>query len=187
MIYRKEGATLAEICIVLAVVSIISLVVVSFVTMTNGRSAASTAKLNAIDDLELVESLVDNWFAAMTKNGGRIEYNGTIENNNIQFNDGETIAEGRVSGSIRMKNRSQICVLLPGEEAETVYSLKTVKGLRFAQMPVPDENYGGTTTADILYFCTVAYIYRMNGKEITQYYTFCVNPRVGEVITKPEI
>lgn len=180
MIHRRKGATLAEICVVLAVVSIISLMVVSFVTMTSGRSAASAAKVNAMEELELVESLVENWFDAMMKNGGQVEYNGALTDNTIQFNEDATIIEGYVSGSIRMQNRSEICILLPGEESETVYLLKTVKGLTFSGETRED----GT---DTLYFCKVEYTYSMNGKEITQYYTFCVNPRVGEVITPPEI
>ncbi len=201
MIHRRKGATLAEICIVLAVVSIISLMVVSFVTMTSGRSAVSAAKLNAMEELELVESLVDNWFDAMMKNGGQVELNGVLTDNAIKISDDAKVIRGDIDDScIWMENLSELKVRLPGEENETVYPLKTVKGLRFAQVPTADEededeeNQGDEEipqeekkTKDILYFCTVEYTYRTNGREVTQYYTFCVNPRVGEVITPPGV
>ena len=178
MIYRRKGATLAEICVVLAVVSIISLVVVSFVSMTSGRSAASAAKLKAMEDIELVESLVDNWFAAMMKDGGKVEQNDELIDNNIVFNDDHTIIQGRVDGSIRIENLSELKVLLPGQEDETTYPLNAVKELSWET----EEN-----EADTLYFCKVKYTYHMNSKEVVQYYTFCVNPRVGEVIAPPEM
>ena len=185
MIHRRKGATLAEICVVLAVVSIIALVVVSFVSMISSRSAASAAKLKAMEDIELVESLVDNWFAAMVKDGGKVEQNGVLMDNVIVITDDATSIKGDADDSrIWMEDLSKLKIRLPGEEKETVYALKTIKGLAFSSETREDVD---GNVVDTLYFCKVEYTYSANGREITQYYTFCVNPIVGEVIAPSEV
>ena len=175
MIHKKKGATLAEICVVLAVVSIISLMVVSFVSMTSGRSSTSATKLNVMEELDLVETLVDNWLTTVIE-----ECRQTADNSLTISDDAQNVRiQGSLDAHVYMENLSELKILLPGQETDAIYLLKTVKGLKFAC--VTQEN-----TGDALYFCTVEYAYRTSNNEVTQYYTFCVNPRVGEVITLPE-
>ena len=64
--YRK-GVTLAEMCIVLAVVAIVSLSVASFATMAGGRGTAAATKLDAMGDLEIVEAIVESWILEAAK------------------------------------------------------------------------------------------------------------------------
>ena len=54
----RKGVTLAEMCIVLAVVAIVSLSVASFATMAGGRGTAAATKLDAMGDLEVVDELL---------------------------------------------------------------------------------------------------------------------------------
>ena len=56
---EKRGFTVAELCIVLAVISIVSTVVISFTAMVTQRSKISRAQLSALQDIELIETLVE--------------------------------------------------------------------------------------------------------------------------------
>ena len=69
---KKKGITLTEICVALAVLSIISLVVVSFAAMVTGRSATGTDKLKFMQDIELLEAVVDDWFEAVYTDIGSV-------------------------------------------------------------------------------------------------------------------
>lgn len=156
MINKRRGATLAEMCIVMAVISIVSMSVVSFITMTSGRSAASIGRLEAIDDLELVETVVDKWFAKTTQP--------------IKIDKG-MVKVGDLA-AIRVDNKT-----LSVDFQETGmedYPLERVKALFFTC----EES---DTKDDVLYFCTVTYYLKNEDEEQT--YTFCINPRVGETIT----
>ena len=158
MIHKRKGATMAEICIIMAVISIVSMSVVSFITMTSGRSAASIGRLEAIDDLELVETVVDKWFAQTTQPI-------TIDKDKGMVLVGELPA-------IRIENRV-LYVDFQGAGMED-YPLERVKALFFTC----EES---DTKDDVLYFCTVTYYLKNEDEEQT--YTFCINPRVGETIT----
>ena len=70
--YRK-GVTLAEMCIVLAVVAIVSLSVASFATMAGGRGTAAATKLDAMGDLEIVEAIVESWILEAANREKNIE------------------------------------------------------------------------------------------------------------------
>lgn len=156
MIHKRKGATMAEICIIMAVISIVSMSVVSFITMTSGRSAASIGRLEAIDDLELVETVVDKWFAQQTEPVG--------------IKDG-MVMEGNLP-AIRIENR--VLYVDFQEVGMEDYPLERVKALFFTY----EES---DTKDDVLYFCTVTYYLKNEDEEQT--YTFCINPRVGEMIT----
>lgn len=156
MIHKRKGATMAEICIIMAVISIVSMSVVSFITMTSGRSAASIGRLEAIDDLELVETVVDKWFAQTTQP--------------ITIDEGMVKVDGLAA--IRVDNKT-LSVGFQGTDMED-YPLERVKALFFTY----EES---DTKDDVLYFCTVTYYLKNEDEE--QIYTFCINPRVGETIT----
>lgn len=66
---EKRGFTVAELCIVLAVISIVSTVVISFTAMVTQRSKISRAQLSALQDIELIETLVE----AHIENGNNID------------------------------------------------------------------------------------------------------------------
>ena len=56
----RRGMTLAELSIVLAVIAIVSTLVVTFVVLVNERSNASTARLDALNEVALAESMIES-------------------------------------------------------------------------------------------------------------------------------
>ena len=64
---KKAGISIAEMCIVLAVLAITGTVVVSFTAMVSARSSASTTKLKAAEDLELAQVILENWTDRMVE------------------------------------------------------------------------------------------------------------------------
>ena len=59
-----RGATIAELIIVLAVLTIISTIVISFVVMSNENVRNSSQKVDALNDIAVVESIVNNWLSS---------------------------------------------------------------------------------------------------------------------------
>ena len=157
---HKKGMTIAEICIVLAVLSIVSLSIVSFAAMATGRGATSTDKLKVMQDIELLEAMVDNWFN---------EVYTTEDKPEIDTNNGGLLKVGDTK-SLSWANGNLII------DGIRTYRFETVTGLEFERLNQGDDD------DDDIYFCKVTYTYRQN-KDKTGYYTFCVNPRVGEPIS----
>lgn len=157
---RKKGITLSEICIVLAVVSVVSLVVVSFAAMAIGRGATGTDKLKVMQDIELLEAMVDNWFAKVYNNGTDV----AIDAGKTSLND----------GTLYWKNGNLYIKL--ADEKYRSYSFETVTNLTFEKMSQGNDE---------IFFCTVTYAYRRGqNTPVEETYTFCINPRVGESIAK---
>lgn len=149
----KRGVTLGEICIVLAVVSIVSLAVVSFAVMATGRSATGTDRLKAMQDIALLEETVERWFEEVYKPGGITveEQSLSMDGKALLFTNGALVIDGTQT-----------------------YPFETVKALKFEKLSQGNDD---------IYFCTVTYVCRRgrNGNA-EESYTFCVNPRVGEQI-----
>ena len=161
--YRK-GITLAEMCIVLAVVAIVSLSVASFATMAGGRGTAAATKLDAMGDLEIVEAIVESWIAEAVKLEKTIEIaeEGSVIRISTDTNDKITAS---TSGLLEIS--------FPDGNEDIYYHLKSVTGLKFAS---DGENAK-------IYYCTVTYQYRNGIVTKQQTYTFCVYPRVGEIVS----
>lgn len=138
MIHKRKGVTLAEMSIVMAVIAIVSLSVVSFVMITSGRGTAGIAKLNAMEEIELVEAVVDGWFAQAAQEGEPF-----IPQSSIML-EGQTLR-----------------VIFPKKDKPTDYYLEKVKSVKFTQEP-PNE-----ITGDVLYFCTVTYVQEEDAREQT--------------------
>ena len=148
---HKKGMTIAEICIVLSVLSVVSLSIVSFAAMATGRGATSTDKLKVMQDIELLEAMVDNWFNEVYKPG-----DATVEKSKLLINGREL---SWVNGNLII-------------DGTRTYPFEMITELTFEKMSQGDDD---------IYFCKVTYTYRQN-KDKIGYYTFCVNPRVGESI-----
>ena len=61
----RRGVTLMELCIVIALVAILSTMVVSFSVLTNRRSRAAEARLSAMQEIAEIEVVVEAWFGRM--------------------------------------------------------------------------------------------------------------------------
>lgn len=160
---NRKGVSIAEMCVVLAIVSIVALTVVSFTTMVSAQSRASATKYNAMEDMELTEAILEDWVDIM------------LEKNTSSITPGEGSLTARVGAadySIFVQEL-QLVAQLPGEVSRT-FPLKTVKELRFDTM----EN-----TDCALYFCTVVYeVPSYTGEGVERTFTFCIQPRIGEVL-----
>lgn len=165
---NRKGVTLAEICIVLAVVAIVSLSVASFATMAGGRGTSAATKLDAMGDLEIVEAVVESWILEATKDP---------ENKIIVDQDSDIAVidkDGKSLGSI-MRSGHTLHISFPGENGAVIYQLKTMKDIVFAA----EQNEAETSA---IYYCTVTYQYRNGIVTKEQTYTFCIYPRVGEIV-----
>ena len=169
MIHKRKGVTLAEMAIVMAVIAIVSLSVVSFVMITSGRGTNSIAKLNAMEEIELVEAIIDNWFAINAKDGTPLEPDKSIEV------DKGALQVGFANDQLMSYPLEKVTDIEFAMEKQTQ---KDEKG-----NDVKDES-GNVIVLDTIYFCTVTYVQEEDAREQT--YTFCINPRVGETIV-PEL
>ena len=163
--YRK-GITLAEMCIVLAVVAIVSLSVASFATMAGGRGTAAATKLDAMGDLEIVEAIVESWIleAAKDPENEIIIVPLTEDSNALQID--------KTNDKIGLSGKT-LQVSFPDGEEDIYYNLKSITGLKF--------DWAGDDAK--IYYCTVTYQYRNGIVTKEQTYTFCVYPRVGEIVS----
>ena len=57
----RRAFTLAELTVVLAVVAVLSVMVASFATLVRQNTRKSTEQLDALNEIEIVEMLVENW------------------------------------------------------------------------------------------------------------------------------
>ena len=56
---RKRGVGIAELVIVLAVLAIISTIVTSFIVMSNEQVRSSNEKVDALNDIAVIESIIE--------------------------------------------------------------------------------------------------------------------------------
>lgn len=68
-IFSKKGSTLLELCIVMALVSILIAVTVGFTTAVNGVTASSRQKYYVIEDYLLCKKYVENWVKLFNEDG----------------------------------------------------------------------------------------------------------------------
>lgn len=152
----RRGATLAELAIVIAVIAIVAVMVTSFIVMIDGSKDISQMKLDAMQDIVLAESVIENF----------------IENS---ANDGKTIVVNEQSlmaqevGSVKFLNGFLAVSYNDDSREDVVLELETVTGIKFSTLD------GGN---DVLYYCTITY--DIGGTDFD--YTFCVNPYAGENI-----
>ena len=82
---RKRGMTLAEICVVLAIVAIMTSMIVSFVIIVSRETKIGTEYLDAVREIKLVEKIVEQ----------AIESKGLIDEDGYSFSDGVFEIGGR--------------------------------------------------------------------------------------------
>lgn len=58
---RRRGATLAELCVVIAVAAIVAVMVVSFSTMASQRVRVTEYKAEVLTEIAMVESVTEQW------------------------------------------------------------------------------------------------------------------------------
>ncbi len=160
----KIGVSIAEMCIVLAVLAIVGTLVVSFSLMVSARASASTTRLSAADDLKVSQSILDGWVDRMTGLGAQFTADDTGLSATV---DGETYA-------VKLQEGTLIAPLPDGTNLSCPIS--TAEAIRFGQLTKPDSNP--------LIFCTLTYTVKSpNGAKTVVEDTFTILSRVGETVS----
>ena len=165
---KRAGISIAEMCIVLAVIAIASTVVITFTIMVSARSSASVTKLNAYNDIQVSQVILENWMDSMHTEGAYVNTEGmglqAVKKNgeNVEFYLEVYLQDG------------QLVAPLP-DGTELTCPISTVKEFRFSQLPE------ATVDRNVLYFCTVAYeVQNPTGEYVPFEETFTIRPRVGQ-------
>lgn len=163
--HRKAGVSIAEMCIVLALLGIVGTVVVSFSAMVSARSSASATKLNASQDLEMSELILSNWVDRMT-------------GLNAQFAADETGLSATVEGQAYTVTLEEDVLVAPLPDGQKLTCpINEVQEIRFQQMTRPDGNP--------LIFCTLVYtVASPAGSQSVMEETFTILSRVGEIVSR---
>lgn len=159
---QKKGFTLSEVCVVLAVVGIVSAIVTSFCIVMHHRSNMSRARLDIVNEINVVETYVERWVDKMYENGAEFSINEGVLTATIGTVDYKaTFTDGVFNGEV------------PADETMTFNTMR-IESLEFDCA----ENGG---TGDKIFFCTAtALLPQVNGEDKQEQYTFCVNSRIGE-------
>lgn len=157
----KKGSTLAEMCVVLAVVSIVALAVVSFTTMVGARSSVSAAKLKMMEDRQLTKVVLESWLNQLTEENAVI----TADESGLSAAiDGEVF-------SVTLEEDRLIADVPNGDPLSC--PIHTITGITFDVM---------SHSGDAIYFCTAEYeLPNPNGGVIQRSFTFALNPHIGDV------
>lgn len=166
----RKGTTLAELCVVLALVAIVSTMVVSFSLLMSQRVTLSTTRLNVMNDLESVDAIAEGWLGQMKLLGAELSLQ-THENTGRKWIQAKKDAQ-TYTLSFDEEEKMLKGTLPDGEDM--VFAPTAVRGIEFDQV----ENWNKT---DRLFFYTVIYnLPGADGSNGQQTQTFCANPRVGE-------
>ncbi len=177
---RKKGTTLVEIAVVLAVISIISTIVISFSLMVGRRVRVSRAKLEAMQDVKVIETIAEGWINVMRENGATF----TVENNMLKAEIPSNDDPFTLSYDSAAKT---LMGTLPGDRVPMTYISERVTSIGFDISPIsPTENIN--PGASVLFFFHAEYSvpFMGDGSDKTFDYNFCVNPRVGHIINEVE-
>ena len=157
----KKGSSLAEMCVVLAVVSIVALIVVSFTTMVSARGTVGAAKLKMMEDRQLTKVILESWLNQLTEENAVI----TADESGLSAAiDGEvfsvTLEEDRLTADV------------PNGDPLSC-PIHTITGITFDAISSSD---------DAIYFCTADYeLPNPSGGVIQRSFTFALNPHIGDV------
>ena len=159
---NRKGFTLSELCIVLALVAIVSTIVISFCLIMNKRSAISRARLDIVNEVNAVETLIEKWVDKMSEQGAvfsKTEDGSLLATvNNVDY--GVSFANGEFKASV------------PDGDNEIAVATTRIESIAF-DLVSEDE--------DAILFCAAtALLPQVNGEAKEEKYTFCVNSRIGE-------
>ena len=157
---RKKGISIAEICIVLAVISIAGLMVTSFTVMVGTRSKAAVDRVTVLEELEMTEKVMEGWVDYMTGQGAVF----SAEEGQLEA------VKDAVTYTPVLENGLLTATVPDGTPFKV--ALETVTAISV------EAKFNGQ---DAIFFCTLTYT-DPRGTDQPQTYTFCINSRVGETI-----
>ena len=155
----RRGATLTELMVVIAVIAIVAVMVVSFSAMVSGGREMAQAKLDALQDIRLAESVIENFIEENANNG----YIVSVE-------DGGKHLFGSVGKLVFYEEINSLFIHYNDDSKQPLtIKLESVTGITFTEHGTDDK----------IYYCTITYDI---GGTNNERYTFCVNPYAGEKI-----
>lgn len=156
----KKGATLVELSVVLAVLSIISTMVISFTIFLSERTKTTVKVNNLMQDVVVIKTVVESWASDLSKS-------------NAQFGveeDYSTLVAVDSYGEKHQLSKTEnnlSATLLNGEILS--HELSVVSELKF------NVQSNGTQT---LFICRVFYL----ADNVVQTFSFTINPFVGDLV-----
>ena len=163
----RKGSTLTEICVVLAVVSIVSTVVLSFCMMANRRSVASANRLRIMEERKMIETIVETWCESMAAAGKDISI--------IDVRDSITLTEG----ILKAKMPEEPSIQFKCDAAKSlIFNVYSNISNNLGDLSIPDDPE--KAKANILIVCTVEFNDPYADPINPPKYVFAVNSRIGE-------
>ena len=154
----KKGVTLAELVVIMAVLSIISTMVVSFIVMSGESVSSSKQKADALNDLAIVENMMESWLNTELDNLSATN----IIDLNIEIEEGAKKLSFN-NGALTIKKNDN----------ETTYKSELVDSIQIVIREKEIEE-GKKIKIAICYITYELIITNTNKKKYT--YTFCVYP-----------
>jgi len=166
----RKGAFLSEMAVSLVVIAIVATIVVSFSVAVGDQVKLSKAKLNASEEISLVEDLTDTWIRLMT-----------AQNAHFTFAPNAISADTPTGVFALSFENNTFTASLPDDQQMKVET-EHIRSLSFdAMQRNPDPTADGYN--DALFFCTVTYtVSQKQGSDTLLTQVFTVNPRIGETI-----
>ena len=177
----RKGSTLAEICVVLAVVSIVSTVVLSFCMMANRRAVASANRLRIMEERKMIETIVETWCDSMAAEGKAISL--------APWSNSWLVAgESPNMNTIVLSGDGMLMAKMP-DGSDIQFKFDAAKSLMFNVISHDLSDFEGLGEAekkdllnDVLIVCTVEFDAVGVEPAYTPRYVFVVNSRIGESI-----
>lgn len=160
-----HGVTLAELCIVMAILAIVSTMVVSFTVLMQARTRVIAADRNTIADIGLVEAALDRFIGTYDSD----EYTILPDRDSLSVSkDGKTVATLKLSTDPET-NEVNAIVITDGEgKTEITYLLNSVTKMTFE---LEGSNLSGSATA--LVICRVSCKSTHGTEQVTKTSTIC--------------
>ena len=148
----KKGITLAEMCVVIALVAIIATMVTSFSISVSWRTQLSAARLELAAELDSLETFTGGWLGQMKLQNAAL----TVQENGVKAGEWTlTFDDGVLNGT------------LPNENSFS-FATVCIKEMEFSLV------------ADEMLFCTVKYdMPGLPEEQAEREQIFCVYPRLG--------
>lgn len=117
---NRRGFTLVELTLVMAVLAIVLVMVTSFTAMVTGSRELSAARLKALQDIRVAESIIENFIEG--NNGVSIE-NSTLKagENTLEFNPESKTLVVKDGATLTLERVESITFDTYGEDAEKIY------------------------------------------------------------------
>lgn len=157
---KRRGATITELLVVIAVIAIAAGMVATFSTMVSANRELSQARLDALQDIKLAETVIENF---IEDNANEINLLYTTHEDETKICKKISIPSGDnlefSNGTLNINSNTNPLTI----------NLETVTGITFKEHSVEGNS-------DKIYYCTITY--DIGGTPFD--YTFCVNPYAGE-------